>query len=247
MNGVRVMHWAAAALAGAAVALLLGAAALWVAQRPVFDFERIEVQGDLRHVSRASVRAALAGRLRGNYFTLSLDEARSAFESVPWVAAASVRRVWPDRLRVTLTEHRALGVWNDGRLLSEAGVLFTANPAEAEVYGVLVDFTGPARFAPQAAGRYREFAGALASLSLEVAAVQVSERASWSLRTTEAQVFELGRDEPVGRVSERLRRVAASYPLVVAQLNAAPTRIDARYSNGFAASGSVTEGRRGNR
>lgn len=235
MSGVRAMNSAAALLAGAAVALLLGAAALWVAQRPAFDFERIEVRGDLRHVSQASVRTALAGRLRGNYFTLSLREARSAFESAPWVAAASVRRVWPDRLRVTLTEHRALGVWNDGRLLSDTGVLFTANPAEAEVYGALVDFAGPASWAPQAARRYREFVDVLAPLALEVAAVRVSARASWSLRTTEGQVFELGRDEPVGRVSERLRWVAASYPLVVAQLNAAPARIDARYSNGFAA------------
>ena len=30
---------------------------------------------------------------------------------------------------VTLTEHRALGVWSDGRLLSDAGILFVANAA----------------------------------------------------------------------------------------------------------------------
>jgi cell division protein FtsQ len=136
---------------------------------------------------------------------------------------------------VTLTEHRALGVWTDGRLLSDAGVLFTANPAEAEVYGALLDFGGPPRFAAEAARRYHEFARVLATLALEVTVVEVSERGSWSLRTASGPHFELGRDEPVGRVSERLERVVASYPMVLARLNAQPTRIDARYPNGFAA------------
>jgi len=79
-------------------------------------------------VTSASVRAAIAGRLKGNYFTMRLDETRRVLENVPWVARASVRRIWPDRLHVTLVEHRALGVWDDGRLLSDSGELFVANP-----------------------------------------------------------------------------------------------------------------------
>jgi len=58
-------------------------------------------------------RAAISGHLTGNYFTIRLDRARQAFETLPWVAQASVRRIWPNRLRVTLTEHRALGQWSD--------------------------------------------------------------------------------------------------------------------------------------
>ncbi|HEX7156564.1 MAG TPA: FtsQ-type POTRA domain-containing protein, partial [Burkholderiaceae bacterium] len=94
MNGVRLMTWAARGAAAAAVALAGAGALLWVAQRPWFDLRRIEVSGDLRHVSRAAIRSAIAGRLAGNFFTMRLDDARRAFESVPWVAAVSVRRVW---------------------------------------------------------------------------------------------------------------------------------------------------------
>ncbi|HZA94566.1 MAG TPA: FtsQ-type POTRA domain-containing protein, partial [Burkholderiaceae bacterium] len=77
--------------------LLLGAAALFrLAQQPKFQLKRVEVRGDLRYVTATSVRTALAGRLRGNYFTMRLEDTRRMFETVPWVAAASVRRVWPD-------------------------------------------------------------------------------------------------------------------------------------------------------
>lgn len=234
----RWMAWATRACALLALVVGAGAALVWGAQRPAFDFRRIELHGadgELRHVGRAAVRSAIAGRLAGNFFTMRLDDARRVFETIPWVAGASVRRVWPDRLVVTLTEHRALGVWDDGRVLSDAGVLFVANAAEAEVYGPLAAFDGPPQYAPEAARRYYEFAAALAPLALEVESVAVSERASWSLRTAQAQAIELGRDEPQGSVAARVALVAASYPLMLARFGAAPARIDARYPNGLAA------------
>lgn len=239
MNGVRAMQWAARALFAAAIALAVGGAALWLAQRPWFDLRRIEVRGELRHVSDAAVRAAVAGRLRGNFFTMKLDEVQRVFETVPWVAAASVRRAWPDRLVVTLTEHRALGVWSDGRILSDRGRLFVANVAEAELYGPLPEFDGPAEFAAEAARRFYEFSATLAPLALTIDAVRISERGAWALETSAGEAqgprFELGRDDPPGRLAERVAAIAAHYPTVVARLAGPPARIDARYPNGFAA------------
>jgi cell division protein FtsQ len=233
------MQWGARALLAAALALAAGGAALWLAQRPWFDLRRIEVRGDLRHVSSAAIRAAVAGRLRGNFFTMRLDEAQRVFETVPWVAAASVRRAWPDRLVVTLTEHRALGVWGDGRILSDRGRLFVANVAEAELYGPLPEFDGPAEFAAEAARRFYEFSALLAPLALTIDAVRISERAAWSLETSAGEAagprFELGRDDPPGRLAERVAAIVAHYPLVLARLPGPPARIDARYPNGFAA------------
>lgn len=235
---VRWMEIGARVLFGLALATAAGTAVAWVAQRPAFDFARIELRGsdgELKHVSAAAVRTAIAGKLAGGFFTLRMNEARSAFETVPWVAGASVRRVWPNRLIVTLTEHRALGVWSDGRILSDQGRLFVANVAEAEVYGPLIAFEGPAAFAPEAARRFYEFAATLAALSQQVESVEVSERASWSLRTVGGQSIELGRDDPPGQLRARLDLVAASYPLMLAKFGAAPSRIDARYPNGLAA------------
>ena len=231
-----------------ALALLVsgGAALSRLAQQPKFQLKRVDVRGDLRHVTVASVRSALAGRLRGNYFTMRLDDTRQLFETVPWVAQASVRRVWPDRLVVTLTEHRALGVWEDGRLLSDRGELFVANPDEAEIYGQLPEFSGPVSAAKDAARRYYELSAQFSALSLRVAAIDISDRKAWSLRLApdlreEAKHLsdlrvELGRDRAAMPLGERVAQVVAAYPSVVAQLGGAPARIDARYANGLAAS-----------
>jgi len=223
------------ALLAAALLLAAAAALLWIAQRPRFDLRRIEVVGELHHVSRAAVRSAIAGRLAGNFFTMRLADSRAAFETIPWVAAASVRRVWPDRLVVRLVERRAVGVWSDGRVLDESGRLFDGNPDEAALDGATIEFSGPPRYAAEAVARLREFSAALAALPAAVAAVEISERASWTVRTGTGQVIELGRDDPPGSVPARLAAVVAGYPTVVAQLSGPPQHIDARYNNGFAA------------
>ncbi|HXF45380.1 MAG TPA: FtsQ-type POTRA domain-containing protein, partial [Burkholderiaceae bacterium] len=207
----------------------------WLAALPLLDIRRVEVRGDLMHVRSASVRAAVAGKIAGNFLTVRLDDVRQAFESIPWVAAASVRRAWPDRLVVTLSEHRALGLWSDGQLLSDRGRLFVANAAEAEIYGPLVQFDGPPQFAAEAARRYYEFAAALAPLALTLAGLEISERGSWCAITDIGQRFELGRDDPPGRLSAALARLVAVYPTVTAQLGGPPRRIDMRYPNGLAA------------
>ena len=245
----RAMNRLAALCVALALLIIGGAALSRLVQQPKFQLKRIDVRGDLRHVTAAPVRAALAGRLRGNYFTLRLDDVRQLFETVPWVAQASVRRVWPDRLVVTLTEHRALGVWEDGRLLSDRGELFIANPDEAEIYGQLPEFSGPFSAAKDAARRYYELSAQLAALSMRIAAIDISDRKAWSLRLApdlrddakhsgELRV-ELGRDRSAMSLRERVGQVVAAYPAVVAQLGGAPARIDARYANGLAVSSPV--------
>lgn len=225
---------------------VLGAAlgaVLWLAQRPRFDFRRIVVRGDALHVGEQTLRQAIAGRLRGNYFTIDLAAARRVFEGVPWVAQASVRRVWPDQLVVTLTEHRPIGVWSDGRLLSDRGVLFDANPAEAEAEAAeagrraLVEFAGPARVAGEAAQRLSEFDQLLARCGLTVGAIDVSDRASWTIQARGGPRLLLGRDEPAGALHQRLLGLVTHYATLVERLNAAPARIDARYPNGLAVAG----------
>jgi cell division protein FtsQ len=235
MSSLALLRWATRCALAAAVVLALAAALLWAVQRPRFDFRRIEVAGDLRHVSRAAIRAAIAGRLRGNFFTLHLAEARLAFEAIPWVASASVRRVWPDRLVVTVIERRAVGIWSDGRVVSDAGQLFDVNPAEAELDGPQVEFSGPPGLASAAVDKLTALGATLRALPASIAAIDISERASWTIRTQSGQTLDLGRDDPPGSVQARLAAIVANYPLVVAQLSGPPARIDARYTNGFAA------------
>ena len=72
---------------------------------------RSRVEGDVARNSVSTIRANAAPQLAGNFLTIDLGAVRRAFESVPWVRLAIVRRVWPNRLRVRLEEHRPVALW----------------------------------------------------------------------------------------------------------------------------------------
>jgi cell division protein FtsQ len=92
---IRLMNISAVVLgAGVCLAAVSGAAG-WAVRHPAFAVTRIIVQGDTSHNNDVTLRANVASRLKGNFFTLDLAQARSAFEAVPWVRKAVVRRSFP--------------------------------------------------------------------------------------------------------------------------------------------------------
>src|SRR3990167_9240786 len=146
-HDIKMLNAIANALLALFALALLASGLWWVAQRPMFTFAVIRIeaaQGELRHVNPLTVRSAALPRITGNFFSANLESVRLAFELVPWVRQAAVRREWPNRLIVTLEEHVPLGTWGEeGRLVSLHGDVFTANLAEAEEDGELPEFSGP--------------------------------------------------------------------------------------------------------
>ena len=91
----------------------------------------LDVVGDLQRTTSGQVRAAVMPHAERGFFAVDLAEVRSAVAALPWVADASVRRVWPDTLEVRVVEHRPVARWNETDLLSQHGEVFTVSGAGA--------------------------------------------------------------------------------------------------------------------
>jgi cell division protein FtsQ len=227
------------------VLLLVGAALLaWagvlVLQRlPVLPLKQLVVATEVDHVSRTQIEYTARTALAGNFFTVNLETARSAFERMPWVRSASLRRVWPDGVELKLEEHRAVARWTplegESRLVNTSGEVFIASTAET-----LPVFAGPEGSASRVLERYREFSDGLTASGRKPVAVHLSAREAWQLKLDDGVVLELGRDEPKHPLAERVHRFASHY---AAASSAAKSRlpgiavVDMRYPNGFALRG----------
>lgn len=190
----------------------------------------------LDHVSVAPLARTVLPRLSGTLFTVDLGAARAAFESQPWVRTVSVRRAWPDRLLVTLEEHRALARWNDdagNRFVSVRGEAFDA-PGEAELGARLPLLIGPEAAVADVSRRYAQVRERLALVGKEVKVLSLSARHAWSVRVADGLVLELGREQPGSSVLSRLDRFVANYATTVGALTARIEVVDLRYPNGFA-------------
>ncbi len=239
-SDVRTMNTITRLLLGVLVLVLAQSAYRWFAQQSMFDLRRIHVQGmngkPLRYVDAATVRSGALPRIRGNFFTVDLNAARTAFETVPWVKQASVRREWPNRLVVLVDEYVALGTWGgqEGRLISVDGLLFTANLDEAEEEGVLPVLEGPDGSAHEVAERFADLRQWLAPLDLTPRELRLSSRYAWTAKLENGIELNLGRTHARDEMKARVDRLASVYPQLASALPGRIATLDLRYPNGLA-------------
>ncbi|MFA5912352.1 MAG: cell division protein FtsQ/DivIB [Burkholderiales bacterium] len=220
------------ALAAAALVFTGGYALLHSSLLPL---RTLTLQGDLRHVTREQAERAAHAGVTSTFISVDLDAVRGAFESLPWVRKVEVRRVWPDRLQVSIEEHVALARWgtdaHSGRLVNTYGEVFEGELPEA---ASLPQFAGPSGSAEELTRRYAAFRQALAPLRLEPKQVLLSARYSWQLRLSNGLTLELGRDQLKEPVLQRLTRFVAYYAQTLGKLNRKFEYADLRYPSGFA-------------
>lgn len=237
---VKMLNTITNALLGLVLLTLLVSGLWWLAQWPIFALKTIRVEGvdeeQLHRVNLLTIRASAVPRIRGSFFTADLDAACAAFESVPWVRKAMVRREWPDKLIVTIEEHHALGTWgDDGRLLSVKGDVFIANLAEAEDDGDLLKFNGPEGSEQDVVAHFHWFRDWLTPIEVTPETVVLSNRYAWTIKLDNGMTMELGRAESDAVLKERIDRLVAVYPQLMEGLQDKKIEhIDMRYPNGLA-------------
>ncbi len=243
-NNTRLLNAVASALYALFALAAVGVGVFWLTQRPAFQLRQVRVMpmagSELRHVNVPSIRANALVKLHGNFFTLNLDEARVAFESVPWVRRASVRRVWPDGLLVEVQEHEALGTWGgneSGKLINTYGEVFVANLAEAEDDADLVALAGPEGTEQEVADKLETMAEWFKPMNAEPVSVTLTDRYAWRARLSNGTVIELGRelnDDDRTALAARARRFVRAWTQVTQRWGGQIEYADLRYPNGFA-------------
>jgi len=214
------------ALLGFSLLLLILLALLYALRMPVFALRAVQLDSVPKHVGRDLLEQAVRESLHGNFFTVDLEQARQAFEKLPWVRHVVVRRHFPWQLDVAIEEHVALAHWNEGEMVNVQGEVFNGNTEAA-----LPEFAGPEDTVAEVTERYAHFSDILAPLGLKIVRLTVTSRHAWQLRLDSGLVVELGREQ----MEVRLARFAAAYPQYQATVRLPVKYVDLRYRNGFAA------------
>lgn len=236
---IRLMNISAVVLGvGVCLAAVSGAAG-WAVRHPVFAVTRIIVQGDTSHNNDVTLRANVASRLKGNFFTLDLTQARSAFEAVPWVRKAVVRREFPNRLVVKLEEHRSAAFWgedSESRLINTYGEVFEANAGDVE-NEELPRLMGPDGQSAQVLAMYRSLSKLFTPLDAIIDEISLSGRGGWRMQLDGGAVFEMGRGNEEELVA-RVKRFTQTYTQVLSAYQRTGLdrveAVDLRHNEGYA-------------
>ncbi|MBP3979870.1 cell division protein FtsQ/DivIB [Acidovorax sp. JG5] len=235
---VKLMNLTASVLFVCCVLLLLGAGARWVLLHPGFAVARIVVEGELVHNNAVTLRANVAPQLAGNFFTLDLRAARTAFEQAPWVRKALVRREFPGGLRVELQEHDAVAYWgpdSGAALVNSQGEVFEANVGDVEQEG-LPRLVGPQGSSAQVLQMHGLLQPVFEPLGMAVDELVLTGRGGWRATLDSEAVLELGGGTPQ-EVVERTQRFARTLTQVAAQYQRRADALesaDLRHAGGYA-------------
>lgn len=240
MNGVSALLLAGLVLAGLALALHQ------LARLPIFGIRHIQVEGDVTRNSVASLRANAMPHVSGTFLTLNLQQAGSAFQAVPWVRTAVVQRVWPNRLRVRLEEHRPAAYWEakpegadaqseasvERALVNSFGEVFEANLGDVEDEELPV-LAGPDGSSAAMLAMWQQLNALSQKLGESARRLDLSGRGSWRLTLEKGAVVELGRGSEA-EVLARFGQFAASITQISSRYQTAVLSADLRHHDGYA-------------
>lgn len=227
-------------LSGVLVLGLLFGGASWLtgklADPEVMPVRHVGVDGGLRHVSRIQLQRRIEQVVRrGSFFTVDVAAVRKAAREIPWVDAIRVRKHWPDRLHIEVSEKHAVLRWNDSALVDAGGKPFTVPrdsfpPRLANLRGEKADL-------PRLFNAYRDIQRRLNPLGLRVAELALSPRGAWSLKLDNGTLVELGAEN----LHHRVARLIMLYPRLLGDPLRFPAKLDLRYANGLSVSWRDTE------
>ena len=220
-------HMGVAVLLGS-VAVLLVMGMDWLRKPETMPLRAVQIEGEFRNLKAKRLEEAVADYVNDGFFGVDVDAVRAAVEALPWAYRVSVRRVWPDILRVRVLEQKALARWGKEGLVNGEGEFFA--PAIDTIPQGLPMLYGPQELQQQLVRQYLTIASAAGKMGQKVTSLTQNQRRAWFMQWENGVQWKLGRADPYPRLLRFLR----VYPDLLASNSRGLRSVDLRYSNGFA-------------
>ncbi|MFV8850869.1 cell division protein FtsQ [Serratia fonticola] len=203
----------------------------WMQDASRLPLSRLVLTGERHFTTNDDVRQAiLALGAPGTFMTQDVDIIQQQIERLPWIKQASVRKQWPDELKIHLVEYVPVAHWNDLHMVDAEGKSFSI-PAQRLGNQKLPLLYGPEGSEQDVLEGYRAMNGVLAANKYQLKMASMTARHSWQLALDNDVRLELGRDDRMGR----LQRFIGLYPVLLQQAQAENKRVsyvDLRYDSG---------------
>ena len=205
----------------------------WMNDASRLPLSRLVVTGKTHYTTNDDIRQAILSLgAPGTFMSQDVNVIQQQIERLPWIKQVSVRKQWPDELKIHLVEYVPVARWNDLHMVDAEGKSFSvpANHIGKETLPLLY---GPEGNEQDVLAGYRQMNAVLAVSKFSVKAASMTARHSWQLVTGDDVRIELGRSDNM----KRLKRFIELWPRLQQQAAAENKRIsyvDLRYDSGAA-------------
>ena len=192
-----------------------------------FPIATVKVTANYQHITREKLSSVLSNYRNASFFSLPVKQLRQELTDIPWSDSVVVERVWPDTLKIILTEKEPVAVWNDD-LMTASGDLF--NVGHEIDAPELPRLMGPEHQQTEVLQIYQKLSKLLSIYGLQPASLKLRDNQAWELTLRNGVELHLGKRD----LEKRLLRFCKAYPAVFAEKLNLLSSVDLRYARGMA-------------
>ncbi|PQL01284.1 cell division protein FtsQ [Pantoea ananatis] len=203
----------------------------WMNDASRLPLSKLVVTGQLHYTTHDDIRQAILSLgSPGTFMSQDVNVIQQQIERLPWIKQVSVRKQWPDELKIHLVEFTPVARWNDSHMVDSDGVSFSV-PANRMGKETLPMLYGPEGSEKEVLAGYHSMDDVLKARKFTLKVASMTARRSWQLVTSDDVRIELGRTDTM----KRLNRFIELYPVLLQQGQNEHKRInsvDLRYDSG---------------
>ncbi len=207
--------------------LLSGGTGYLSYQETLLPIKSIQLSGSFQNIDEDEVVSSLQQFIGEGFFSLDITRVQKTLGDKPWVEAVSIRRIWPDRLRIIIVENKPVARWDSDHLISDKAVVFRA---QTEDFAQLPEVNSASDSASQILRFYYALETRFGSLNERVAMLRKDSRGALDIELENGLKIKLGRED----IERKIDRFVAIYPQHIYPRRNQIQQLDLRYSNGFA-------------
>jgi len=196
-------------------------------QETLLPIKTIQLSSSFQNIDEDEVVSSLQQFIGEGFFSLDINRVQKTLGDKPWVEAVSIRRIWPDRLRIIIIENKPIARWDSDHLVSDKAIVFHA---QTENFAQLPVVNSASDSASQILRLYYELETRFGSLNERVAVLRKDSRGALDIQLENGLRIKLGRAD----IERKIARFVAIYPQHIYPRRDLIQRLDLRYSNGFA-------------
>lgn len=190
----------------------------------------VRTEGVFLYLSKDETMAILQPLVSTSFFDADMQAIQATVAGLPWVATATVKRIWPDTIAIKVQEKKAYARWNKDSLITEQGVIFS--PSNVNLFNDMLQLSGPDKREAKVLEIMKGIKTALADQSMELAGFSISDRWAWKIKLSSGLEILLGRNQPLEKLERFLKTLSVLKQAQVEQM----ALVDLRYPNGYAVS-----------
>ncbi|MDF1644785.1 MAG: FtsQ-type POTRA domain-containing protein [Pseudomonadales bacterium] len=191
----------------------------------------ISVGGDTNNIDRSKLQLVLSSMAKQRFFELDVDGIARRIRQMPWVQDVQVRKQWPDRISVTLTERVPVARWGTNALVDEYGQVFSVD-GRLDKFSSLPILQSAEQQDSALVKKFQMIFEKFNRSNLKIERMIRTKADSWSIKLVDGPMVILGKQQFDLRVARFFVLWKTLKPEQIKRIST----MDFRYSNGVAVS-----------